>query len=458
MMNKKSIFPVFYDQILECIGDSGGYLVGGAVRDLLLNKPVHDLDFCLPSKTVYYARKVADDLQGDFFVLDEERETARVLIKNNGQRFVVDFTLFQGNSIEEDLSERDFTITSMALDILGDQKILDPFNGAQDLKDKVIRSTSNEALQNDPLRCLRAVRLAAQMDFLILPDTLKQIRLSQQALTGVSSERIRDEIFRILDGPNQSAALKVLDKLGTFSIIFPGDFTESQNRITGTLERFWSLLLEPHDQDSAASWSLGLFVGRLGRFRADIKNHLAHELVFGRSVYHLSFLAAFLKISDNEGIKNLPLSNQEIDRLSKTSLASKQFKGLSALGNNLSPIEVYRYFRSFGKAGVEGIFLGLADIHGTILSLGGDVWIVALDSARYILEGWWSKRAEWVDPPVLVNGHDLIKKFNLTPGPQVGELLEDLRESQVRDGLNSRKEALALVGKRLSSSEERLSE
>jgi len=451
-MNRNSILPDFYNQILELLKDSGGYLVGGAVRDLLLNRPVNDLDFALPSDSIRYARKVADELKGDFFVLDQERGTARVLLSNeNDQRFVVDFTRFQGSTIEEDLRARDFTITSMGIDILQDEKILDLFQGAQDLKDGVIRSTSSSSLKDDPLRCLRAVRLAAQFKLRIIPETREQIREYQQGLSQVSNERIRDELFRILAGPNQTAALQVLGQLGVYNYVLPGNFTDLQQTIIRWLERFWSLLLTHHDQESAASWSLGLFVHRLGRYRDEMKNHLAYEIVAGRSVYQLSFLAPLANFPLSAGSWEIPLSNQEGSRLELTALAAEEYKDISTRGGDLVPLEVYKFFRSYGPGGIVGIFIGLAELHGKELSSREKSWVDALDAARILLDGWWEQRAGWVDPPTLLSGHDLMKKLKLDPGPKIGELLEELREAQVRDGLDSRKEALAYLRNLISS-------
>ncbi len=455
-MIRKTTFPALYYQIVEVIKSPGGFLVGGAVRDLLLSKPIRDLDFALPGNTISLARKVADQLGGDFFTLDQERKTARVILTDeNDQRLNVDFTLLQGESIEEDLEVRDFTITSMAMDIHQEDKIIDPFRGAQDLKDGVIRATTTSALQDDPLRCIRAVRLAAQFHLRILPETREQIRQHQHLLQEVSPERIRDELFRILAGPHQTAALTSLNQLGTYQLILPGELTSKQGRIIRGLEKFWTLLTSKHDQDSAANLSLGIFVHRLGRYRAEIQKHLDEEPVPERSIYQLSFLAPLL-YSNREDEQNhlrsqgIPLSNQENDRLLKCFLAENEFLSYLTIEGKLPPLSVYRYFRSYGPGGVEGIFLGLADLLGEIGSPKDDRWLSALDTARTLLEGWWDKRDQLVDPPPLLNGHDLQAEFKIEPGPRVGQLLEELREAQVSDGVDSREKALDFIRQAIS--------
>jgi len=465
-MKENPAFPPLYHQIVEVLKPSAAFLVGGAVRDLLLGKPIHDLDFALPKDTILYAKKVADQLNGDFYLLDKERQAARVLLEDEHKtRLVIDFTTFQGESIEEDLLTRDFTITSMAMDINKDHQIIDPCQGARDLKDGLIRSTSDRALLEDPLRGMRAVRMAAQLGFFILPDTKDQIRKFGIDLFDVSPERIRDELFRILEGPNQAAALMALQVLGIYPVIFSGELTLHQQGVISKLEAFWSLLQEEHNTDAASNWAFGLFVHRLGRYRKETQIYLKQEAVPGRSVYQLSFLNLMLQPSgkgDQEfdlsssylssvmGL--LHLSNQEADRLEKGMQAVQAYQSLAENQLSLHPLDVYRYFREFGEAGVEGVFLALAlFLVGEEKTSLQSSWPNQLDTARHLLEGWWEKREQWVDPPGLLNGNDLQENLDLDPGPEIGILLEQLREAQVRDEIQTRDEALDFLNKTIQA-------
>ena len=461
-MKESATFPPLYDQIVEVLKPSAAFLVGGAVRDLLLGKPVHDLDFALPKDTILFAKKVADQLNGDFYLLDKERQAARVLLKDEQKtRLVIDFTTFQGESIEEDLLTRDFTITSMAMDINKDHQIIDPCQGARDLKDGLIRSTSDRALLEDPLRGMRAVRMAAQLGFFILPDTKDQIRKFGIDLFDVSPERIRDELFRILEGPNQAAALMALQVLGIYPVILSGELTLHQQGVISKLEAFWSLLQEEHNPDTASNWAFGLFVHRLGRYRKETQSYLKQEAVPGRSIYQLSFLNLLLQPSrkgDQEFnlssshfssvIGLLHLSNQEADRLEKGMQAVQAYQSLAENQLSLHPLDVYRYFREFGEAGVEGVFLALAlFLVGEEKTSLQSSWPNQLDTARHLLEGWWEKRKQWVDPPGLLDGNDLQENLDLDPGPEIGILLEQLREAQVRGEVHTRDEALDYLNK-----------
>ncbi len=460
-MMKKNNLPVLYDQIAALLKPYQAFLVGGAVRDLFLEKPVHDLDFALPADTIPAAKFVADQLGGAFFVLDQKRETARVILKdNNGQRIMVDFTRFQGKSIEDDLLARDFTITSMARKVSGDEKIIDPFNGAQDLKDKLLRSTTEGALGDDPLRCLRAVRLAAQFGLRILPDTKDQIRQHNRKLKEISPERIRDELFRILDGPKQTAALKSLDILGLSPYVFFGEITDEQIKGSRFLEDLWFLFRKEHDQDSSANWFLALLVHRLGRYRADLQTYLNRRPVPDRTIYQLSFIAALLNhLKGENGIgdlrKNLPLSNQEWEILVQSTQAADTVFQISQAGEKPQPVDIYRYYRQHGSAGILGVFLALSSSSANYKNTANqENWITILEISRLFLEAWWEKKDQWVQPPIVLSGDDIQSEFALMPGPRIGALLESLREAQVERGISSREGAIQYLNELLDQENE----
>ena len=467
-MIKDNSFPFQYDRIVDLLRPHQAYLVGGAVRDALLERPIYDLDFALPKDTITAAKMVADQLGGSFFVLDPDRDTCRVILKDQkDQRLVVDFTLFQGSSIEEDLALRDFTITSMALGLGEDARIIDPFQGADDLKEGLIRATSEKSLENDPVRCLRAVRLAAQLGFHILPDTKQQIRDYRDHLVEISPERKRDEFFRILAGPNQSAAFLSLQVLGLYPHILPGELTENQSNRLRNLETLWALFLADHDQERAASWAKSNLVHSLGRYREQVREYLNQELVQGRTMYQLTFIISLLSgfsgsennLAFQQFTDRIPLSNQEVTFLHQGIQASTDWLKLFQRDGANQAVNVYRFFAQYDQAGVAAIFHNLGDVLGA--QAGGidrNQWLERLDLARTFLEGYWERYQEWVDPPQLLDGNDIQREFQLPPGPQIGSLLELLREEQVRSGMNTREEGLKFLKNHLSHAERRVDE
>ncbi|HLE90151.1 MAG TPA: DUF5678 domain-containing protein, partial [Anaerolineales bacterium] len=162
-----SISPLV-DKVRTILPDQEIYLVGGAVRDMLLNRLSPDLDFALPSNGVSLARRVANALDANFMVLDDERDTGRVIVtESDGTRTFLDFATYRGGStLEADLRARDFTINAIAFD-LRTQTLIDPLNGASDLRAKSIRACSPTSLMDDPVRILRGVRQAAAFEFKI---------------------------------------------------------------------------------------------------------------------------------------------------------------------------------------------------------------------------------------------------------------------------------------------------
>lgn len=140
--------------------------------------------------------------------------------------------------------------------------------------------------------------------------------------------------------------------------------------------------------------------------------------------------------------EDLHLSNQENERLKNGNTAGKAFQLLTEMGETLSPLTIYQYFREFNEAGVEGIFLALADYLAVEdQSIQRTGWMNQLNTARSLLEGWWEMREQWVDPPGLINGNDLQEELGIDPGPDMGRLLEELREAQVRDNIQTRERA-----------------
>jgi tRNA nucleotidyltransferase/poly(A) polymerase len=113
---------------------------------------------------------------------------------------VLDFAAFRGPDLESDLRDRDFTINAIALDLSQEGKLIDPLDGALDLRTHTLRACAATSFEADPVRILRAARIATAFKLKIAPDTLRLLHLAIPLLGQVSPERVRDEIFKILDG------------------------------------------------------------------------------------------------------------------------------------------------------------------------------------------------------------------------------------------------------------------
>ncbi len=483
------------ERILAAVPDAPPvYLVGGAVRDLLQNKPVHDLDFAVDGSTLAYARRLANALGGAYYALDAERETARIILEDeNGKRLVLDFAGLRGATLETDLALRDFTINAMSLDIRT-YTLLDPLKGALDLRARLLRACTPQSFENDPNRILRALRQAVGLNLKIEPQTLAELKKSIPRLANVSVERQRDELFRILGGRQPASVLRSMEMLGVLEVVFPElcalkgveqspphtlDVWNHTLDVMARLEALLEVLNPAYEPDKAASLALGLAVVRIGRYREQIGAWIDAPFTPDRSLRPLLFLAALFhdvakpqtrSVDATQRIRffehdelgaevaarrgsALRLSNEEIDRLQR--IVRYHMRPLLFTNAPEPPTRraIYRFFRQAGEAGVDVCLLSLADVLGTFgTTLDPQHWRKHLDVIRDLLDAWWDRPQEILSPPALLTGHDLIKQLSLRPGPKIGELLEALREAQAMGEVHTRLEALDYVRSLLGAS------
>jgi tRNA nucleotidyltransferase/poly(A) polymerase len=198
------------------------YLVGGCVRDRLLGRPTYDLDLAVAGDGLGLARRLANRFDGAYYALDAERGTGRAILPTRGEgRLVVDVARLRGPDLATDLNERDFTINALAADVRTPDQVIDLHGGLADLAQGFIRPVGEKSIRSDPLRALRAVRQAAELGFVLSPETKALVRRDGPGLTGVASERRRDELARLLVLSNAAPFLDQLDDLGLLTIVLP---------------------------------------------------------------------------------------------------------------------------------------------------------------------------------------------------------------------------------------------
>lgn len=201
------------------------WLVGGAVRDGLLGRPSKDLDFAVRGDAGRLARAVAALLGGACFTYSEVFSTYRVVLPGG----TVDFSPLRGVSIEEDLAARDFTVDAMALPVrAGDPAarqgvgpVIDPLGGAGHLRDRRLVACSPTAPAADPVRVVRAARLAAAFGLDIDDEAARACRAAVVGLTAASAERVAQELTALIGVPTAAHGVRLLDRLGALSIVLP---------------------------------------------------------------------------------------------------------------------------------------------------------------------------------------------------------------------------------------------
>jgi poly(A) polymerase len=464
------------------------YLVGGSIRDSLLKRETADIDIALAADALEIAPRLADALGGRFIRLDEANKMGRVVVGKkapSGGRWQLDFAAFEG-SIEQDLSRRDFTIDAMAVDLgelaQDDINLIDPFNGRADLRNKIIRAVSRTAFSSDAARLLRAVRLAAELDFTIDSQTEALVKRHALLIAGVAGERVREELLRLLAAPDSGRFLPYLDELGLLTAIFP-EMAQAKG-VGQPKEHFWNVF--DHSLKTVAAVDFVLHQGSWEYYAQEAlasvpwseaqAKHFARPVSAGSTRRSLLKLAALLHDVAKPQTKALaedgrtrflghPKDGAAIaaDILERLRFSGKEVKLVEIVikyhmrPGQMSQEEmptrraIYRYFRDCGEAGVDILFLSLADhlaTRGPNLNLAG--WQEHARLVDYVLTQH-AEQEKLVAPAQLVSGHDLINVFNIKPGPRMGQLLEAVREAQAAGEVATREEALALVRKRLET-------
>lgn len=441
------------------------YVVGGAVRDALLGRPVHDVDLALASGGIRLARRIANELQGDFYVLDGERDVGRALLDSESGPVLVDVARFRGQDLPADLVERDFTVNAMAVDLCRDVNlIIDPTGGEADLRAKVLRQCSSRSLRDDPLRALRAIRLAAGYGFRIEPETRQAMAEARGRLADVSAERLRDEFWRLLALPQAVAALRAADVAGLLHAIVPevrtlagrpatsesfSDRWQQTLNILTNLQHVVTAFGPRRDDQRGASFGPGMLVIQLDRWRPQLQRHVQRLWPGQRPHRALLLLAAMYIDTGNPEVaaaqvraraRALRLSNAESERLA----AMLRWQDAALLLEDLSDLSLYRFWRDAGSAGLDACLLAAARVPGEAgVHLDHEHWLECVERLSVMLQARFERHDSLLSPPALLDGHVLMRALQLPPGPQIGILLEQIREAQVAGEVRTADEALS---------------
>lgn len=432
------------------------YIVGGAVRDALLSRPIKDIDLITPVDSLKLARWIADRMNGAIFVLDDERGVARVLVDTPDGRLTLDVARFRGEDLAADLRDRDFTINAMAVDLKGDiGQLIDPCGGQQDALDKIIRRCTPHALAHDPIRALRAVRQSVQLAMRLHPDTLADIRTYAVRLSDTSPERQRDELLNLLNISRPAAALRVARALGLLTPLIPEtdpyDDLVWRRALTGVeyLSNLFTAISPARGDHTAAAFHLGMIVIQLDRFRKQLQAHTM--AMWANERPHRSLLLLTLVLCPAQltaktlaaRFDALRLSNAEKTRLTAAYTALSQITALPLD----DPRALYRFWLRYEEAGIDGCLLGAADFLAVHLDDGSsqDAWLRYVERIVIVLDMYYQRCERSVAPPPLVDGKLLIDTLNLAPGPHIGQLLALIREEQILGTLHTVEDALALA-------------
>ena len=460
------------------------YLVGGAIRDLFPDSQIHDMDFVLGENPTLLAKRLAKRLRAGFFVLDDERHTARVVYYDQtGQFFPLDFVQFTGSSLEEDLRNRDFTINAMALSLDDLTQVIDPLHGLADLKAGCLRTCSDHALVDDPVRVLRGARLAVQFDMGLATGLEAAMQAAAFYLPKTSYERQRDEFFRILGGPDPAKGLRFCKAFKVFHTMIPtlvekkssmpvspGQFSCVDHAIQ-TVENLHCIINGLGSGQQAINemnWQIEDALRELSKFSNQMASYFTEVITPGRSKAALAYFSTLLQdigysmtLSEEVDLelngtgrsmvsadlawgiaKRLQLSNAESDWVRKLVCHRKTVQTLMQVDLPVDRRTLYRFFKKVGDVGVALAVHLLAETmayDGSTLT--AKRWEKAFSIVRSMLSAWWDHQDKIISPTPLLNGDDLQRVFGLEPGKRIGHLLSQLVEEQASGNINTPKEA-----------------
>jgi poly(A) polymerase len=455
---------------------SDTWIVGGALRDELLGRPVRDIDIAVAGDPGPVARAVADSVGGPVFRLSEAFGAWRVIDRRGGK--VWDFAPLQGATIEEDLAKRDFTVNAMArpaqvLQGLGpaEGELIDPLGGRADLEARVLRVLGPEAYRQDPLRPLRLARFAAELGFEPDPDTERLTAEAAPKVANAAGERVFAELRRLVIADGALAGLALADRLGLLRAVLPEvadlhDVEQSHYHHLDVYDHTLEVLARQIELEGRLDAVFGAQQAvRLGRILAEpVADELtrAQALRLGALLHDIGKPATRGTRPDGRvtfiGHDRLGerMVRSVCRRLRTSDRLARFLEGLTrhhlVLGflvheRPLDRRQVYRYLARTTPVEVEVTLLSCADRLATRGRRADEATEAHLDLARELMRAALDWR-EHGPPAVPIRGDELARELGIEPGPELGRLLAELTEAAYAGEVTTRDEALA-AGRRL---------
>lgn len=410
------------------------FLVGGCVRDLILERRVKDWDFTTNATPEVIQQMFPESFYDNAFgtvgipMKNENGETVQVLEVTTfrTEREYVDnrhpTEVMWGKTIDEDLQRRDFTINAIALGFskenLSNIEIIDPYNGRKDLKDKLIRAVGDPSkrFKEDALRLMRAIRLATQLGFSIEEQTLQEIQKDAALLNNISRERVRDELLKILASEYAYDGIMLLKNTGLLAYIIPellegeGISQERPGRHHTTDVFTHNLMSLKHTPSTDPIVRFATLIHDVAKPRVmstDPEGYVIfhnHEIVGAKMAYEIS--------------ERLRLSKKDRDRV-VTLVRWHMF----TVDENTTDASIRRFIRRVGVENIKDMIdLRIGDRLGSGTATA-ESWRLKLFKTR--LEEQLAP-APFSIKDLAIDGNDVMKELEIKPGPRIGEILEKL--------------------------------
>lgn len=464
------------DFLLKDINE--GYLVGGYVRDFLMGvNNLRDRDIAIRGAEEF-SKKLAEKLDATFITLDSENKIFRLVLKDKEN--YLDISEMCGDTIEEDLLRRDFTINAIAYD-LKEEKFIDVTGGIEDIKNKIICAIREENFIDDPLRILRAYRFMATTGFGINEELGNILVEHKSLLHSPSKERIHDEIMKLFGGKYASwTLLKMLDS-GILEMIFPcvkevkkipsnshhhldlihhvietvrqielqyesleDEALEHLNQVDfGGYPRINHLKLAGflHDIGKPSTWTIEESEGKCIWRCSDKTDYPKDESYRHRFIKH-DLEGAKMVISLLKGLK---FSNKQIDYISFM-IKNHIYPSSVISAPNVDNKIMMRYVRKMGDNVIDNIILAKADrLSAQGPAVTKEMTENNINGLNKLLNFYLEVKPTLKPLPKLIDGEEIMQILGLKQSPVLGKIINELHEAQINQEVNNKEEAIAFI-------------
>ncbi len=459
----------------EALRDRVAWVVGGAVRDDLLQRPTTDLDVVVEGDVGAAARAVAVAARGPAFELSDEFGSWRLMAPD--RTWQIDLSPLRGGSLQSDLALRDFTVNAIAEPLQGGERV-DPHGGASDLAAGRLRAVGPRALADDPLRVVRLVRLAAQLALEPERETTALARASAPATAAVAQERVFAELKRIVADDAVIGSLALMDEIGVTEAILPELHAlhgVEQNRYHHA--DVHAHTIEVLEQAIALQADAGAVFGaeHADAIAVLLAEPLADEvdrgfaLRLGALLHDAAKPATLGRREDGTPTflghdrAGADLARDVLTRLRASEKLKAHVAGLTRhhlrLGflvheTPLSRRALYRYLATCAPVEADVTLLSVADRLATRGRKAAESIASHLDLAREVLPAALEWRAQGRPAP-LVRGDALAAALEIENGPELGRLLAAIDEARFAGELSTADEAIAFAARLRAGERER---
>jgi poly(A) polymerase len=449
------------------------FVVGGTVRDVCLGRTVHDIDVAMAGDVMRFARRFAHDLGAAYVPLDPERGEARVVYR---KQLDVDFARFKGDDVAADLRHRDFTINALACPLStflthSAPALIDPCHGWRDLRARLLRLVSPRSLHDDPLRQLRAFRLAATLGLAIEPETLEAIKPVVPRLTTVAAERIASESLQLFGAAHSGPHVMRMARLTLLDTLFPE--LAATRHISRNPEHAPDLFAHALHSYQAVEDLINAPEDFVPEIAAALRDYLSADehpalLKWAALVHAIGQPSSIERGMIPEGscmaaAECSAAAWVQVSSRLKLSKAHSEYVKL-LLAHQGHPFElatleaqgaltwslVYHWGKAMGGDVLGALVLAIGDVLARHQRHPASHEAAAFAArATRLWERYRRRILPVLNGPRLVTGDDLRLIFGLTPGPRFKKLLDAVEMAHVEGQISNRPEALQWLERQL---------